>query len=191
MITGHTVRRALFGAALASALTAAPSLRAQEVHTDFDHNAHFESYHTFSFAKVQTDDPLYQQRLRDDISADLQKHGLQAVPSGGDLAVTAIGGVHDQQQYNTFYTGLGPGFGWRGWGGWYGGGWGGDSVANTTVQQIPVGTLMVDLYDTHTQNLVFRGQSHADVKKNSEKEIALVQKSVDKMFDHFPPKHAE
>ena len=65
-----------------------------------------------------------------------------------------------------------------------------DGVTNTTVQQIPVGTLMVDLYDTHTQNLVFRGRAQADLKKNEEKNISLVQKTVDKMFDHFPPKHA-
>ena len=190
MTAVHTLREALLGAALASALTAAPTLHAQEVHTDFDHNAHFETYRTFSFAKIQTDNPLYQQRLRDDITADLQKHGLQSVPSGGDLAITAIGGVHDQQQYNSFYTGLGPGFGWRGWGGWGGGGWGGGET-QTTVQQIPIGTLMVDLYDTQSQNLVFRGQAQADMKKNADKNVALVQKSVDKMFDHFPPKHAE
>lgn len=189
MNLGPIVRRALFGVALTAALTAVPALRAQDVHTDYDHNAHFENYHTFSFAKIQTENPLYRQRLRDDITADLQRHGLQLVPSGGDLAITAIGGVHDQQEYNTFYTGLGPGFGWRGWGGW-GGRWGGDTVANTTVQQIPVGTLLVDLYDTHTQNLVFRGQAQADLKKNEEKNISLVQKTVDKMFDHFPPKHA-
>ncbi len=186
---GSTLRTALFSATIAVAMTATPNLLAQQVSTDFDHNAQFENYHTFSFGKVQTDDPLYQQRLRDDIAHDLQAHGLQMVPSGGDLAITAIGGVHDQQQYNTFYTGLGPGFGYRGWGGW-GGGWGGDTVSNTTVQQVPVGTLMVDLYDTHTQNLVFRGRATADMSKKSDKNIALVQKSVDKMFDHFPPKHA-
>jgi hypothetical protein len=191
MKLGHTFRRALFGAALCSILTVAPAARAQDVHTDYDHNARFENFHTFSFAKVQTDDPLYEQRLREDITADLQKDGLQLVPSGGDLAVTAIGGVHNQQQYNSFYTGLGPGFGWRGWGGWWGGGWGGGlGETNTTVEQIPVGTLMVDLYDTQTHNLVFRGRAQADLKKNEEKNIGLVRKTVDKMFNHFPPKHA-
>ena len=190
MKLGHTVRRALSGVALTLAISTAPALPAQSVQTDYDHNAHFESYHTFSFAKVHTEDPLYEQRLRDDITADLQRHGLQLVPSGGDLAITAIGGIHDEQQYNTFYSGLGPGFGWRGWGGWWGGGWGGDGVTNTTVQQIPVGTLLVDLYDTRTQNLVFRGRAQADLKKNEDKNISLVQKTVNKMFDHFPPKHA-
>ena len=130
---GQTLRIALSGFALAGLLTVAPALTAQQVTTDFDHHAQFESYHTFSFAKIQTDNPLYEQRVRDDIAHDLQAHGLQLVPSGGDLAITAIGGVHDQQQYNTFYSGLGSGFGWRGWGGW-GGGWGGDGVTNSTVE---------------------------------------------------------
>ena len=190
MTMGQTLRTALFGAAVAVTFTAVPALHAQSVSTDYDHTAQFENYHTFSFAQIKTDNPLYQQRLREDISKDLQAHGLQLVPSGGDLAITAIGGVHDQQEYNSFYTGLGSGFGRRGWGGGFGGGWGGEGVTNTTVENVPVGTLMVDLYDTHTHNLVFRGTSHADVKKNSDKEANLVAKSVDKMFDHFPPKHA-
>ncbi len=181
-------KAAIGSAALFLALSAAPASRAQNVSTDYDHNAQFEGYHTFSFAKIQTDDPLYEQRLRDDITGDLQKHGMQMVPDGGDLAITAIGGVHDQQQYNSFYTGLGPGFGYRGWGGW-GGGWGGGET-QTTVQQVPVGTLMVDLYDTHTHNLVFRGKSTADLHKHEEKNVALLQKTVNKMFDKFPPKHA-
>ncbi len=186
---GQTSRAILLSTAVAGLLALTRGIPAQQVTTDFDHHAQFESYHTFSFAKVQTDDPLYQQRVRDDITHDLQAHGLQMVPSGGDLAITAIGGVHDQQQYNTFYSGLGSGFGWRGWGGW-GGGWGGDGVANTTVEQVAVGTLMVDLYDTNTHNLVFRGRATADMSKKTDKNIALVQKSVDKMFDHFPPKHS-
>lgn len=189
MLSEITVRRTLCSSVLGAALLCSPLLHAQQVNTDFDHQAQFESYHTFSFAKVQTDNPLYQQRIRDDISKDLQSHGLQMVPSGGDLAITAIGGVHDQQQYNSFYSGLGPGFGWRGWGGW-GGGWGGEGVTNTTVEQVPVGTLMVDLYDTNTHNLVFRGRATADMSGKSDKNIKIVQKSVDKMFDHFPPKHA-
>ncbi len=186
----QSARRALLGAALASAVFASPALLAQDVHTDYDHNAQFERYHTFSFTKIQTEDPLYEQRLRDNITSELQQHGMQLVPSGGDLAVTAIGGVHDQQQYNSFYSGLGSGYGWRGWGGWGGGGWGGDGMTSTTVQQIPVGTLVVDLYDTQTHNLVFRGRAQANLHKHADKNIKLVEKTVDKMFDHFPPKNA-
>lgn len=182
-------RSALRCAMLAAVMASTASvLAAQNVSTDYDHHVNFENFHTFSFAKVQTDDPLYQQRLRDDITEDLQKHGLQLVPSGGDLAVTAIGGVHDQKEYSTFYSGLGPGFGWGGWGGWWGGGWGRPGITDTTQQEVPVGTLMVDLYSTQSHNLVFRGRANAQLHQHSEKNIKLVQKTVNKMFDHFPPK---
>ena len=74
------------------------------------------------------------------------------------------------------------------WGGWWGRGWGDTGITNTTVQQVPVGTLLVDLYDTQTHNLVFRGRAQADLHKHADKNIKLVQKTVDKMFDKFPPK---
>ena len=82
---------------------------------------------------------------------------------------------------------MGPGFGWGGWGGWWGGGWGvGDNT--TTVQNIPVGTLLVDLYDRNTHNLVWRGVSQEQVSTNLEKDSGKLQKAVDEMFYHFPPK---
>lgn len=179
----------VFASALAVAAAAVPAIHAQQVSTDYDHNANFESYHTFSFYKVQTANPLFEQRVKDAITRDLQAHGWQMVPSGGDIAVTAVGNVKTKEEYNTFYTGLGGGgFGWRGWGGW-GGGWGGQTDATTTSQEIPVGTLVVDLYDNNTHNLVFRGRAMDQLhEKHADKNIAIVNKSVDKMFDHFPPK---
>jgi hypothetical protein len=176
------------GLSLGVLLAVTPSLRAQDVSTDYDHHADFSQYHTFSFHRVQTADPLYKQRIEDEVTRDLQARGLQRVESGGDLAVTAIGDVTDKQEYNTFYDGLGPGFGWRGWG-WWGGRWGAPMDATTTVQNIPVGTLLVDIYDTRTQNLVFRGRAQADLHtKHADKNVELLNKSIDKMFEHFPPK---
>lgn len=174
---------------LGTALAFSPFAHAQSVSTDYDHQANFSSYHTFSFHKVQTANPLFEQRVRDAITNDLQSKGWQLVPSGGDIAITAIGDVQNTQEYNTFYDGLGSGFGWGGWGGWSGRRWGGPGMATTTSQQIPVGTLIVDLYDTRTHNLVFRGRAQDQLhKKHTEKNIAIVNKSVDKMFNHFPPK---
>ena len=180
--------RAFSGVILGAAMAALPSARAQQVSTDYDHQANFESYHTFSFYRVQTANPLYQQRVKDAISQDLQAKGWQMVPSGGDIAITAIGDVKNEQEHTTFYNGLGPGFGWGGWGGWWGGGWG-PNTTTTTAQTIPVGTLLVDLYDTRTHNLVFRGRASDQLHvKHTDKNIEIVNKSVDKMFDHFPPK---
>lgn len=177
-------RNTILGASVL-ALTALP-LVAASVSTDYDHNANFRAYHTFSFFKVQTSDPLYQQRIKEEITADLAKAGYQMVPSGGDVTITAIGGVKDKQEYNTFYDGLGGGgWGWRGWGGW-GGRWG--EGTTTTVQDVPVGTLMVDMYDSSTHQLVWRGRVSDEVSNNGDKEYKRVNKDIDKMLNGFPPK---
>lgn len=179
----------LAGAVLVGAMTFAA--HAQQVSTDYDHNANFEQYHTFSFYRVQTANPLFEQRVKDAITRDLQAKGWQMVPQGGDIAITAIGDVRNQAEYTTFYNNLGGGWGWRGWGGWWGGRWGGgDGFATTTEQTIPIGTLMVDLYDTRSHNLVFRGRAADELhQKHVDKNVEKVNKAVDKMFDHFPPRH--
>ena len=177
--------------ALLVAMTVAV-MQGQQVHTDFDHKAPFSDYHTFSFHKLQTVNPLDQSVLKDEIRRDLAYHGWREVPRGGDVAITAIGGQTDTRQYETFYDGLGPGFGWGGWGGWWGEGWGGGfgGDSTTTERTIPVGSLVVDLYDTHTHNLVWRGISHETESGNMNKNSGLIQKAIDEMFYKFPPKHA-
>ena len=47
---------------------------------------------------------------------------------------------------------------------------------------------MVDLYDTHTHNLVWRGTSKEKVSDNMNKDTGLLQKAIDEMFYKFPPK---
>jgi len=107
--------RTLAATAISSALCAVAA-QAQDVKTDYNHQANFSHYHTFSFGKVHTSDPLYEQRVRRDVTEELTKDGLQMAPSGGDLVVTAIGNTHNKQEYNSFYNGLGgDGFGWGGW----------------------------------------------------------------------------
>jgi len=179
-------RRMILGAVLLMA--AGVAAQGQHVHTDYDHKAPFSDYRTFSFRKIQTVNPLDQPVLRDEIRSDLTYHGWREVPSGGDVAITAIGGQQDQRQYQTFYDGLGPGFGWGGWGGWWGPGWGGAGETTTTVRTIPVGTLVVDLYDTRTHNLVWRGMSQETESKSMNKNAGKLQKAVDEMFYKFPPK---
>lgn len=166
---------------------AAPAGLAQHVHTDYDHKAPFSDYHTFSFGKIQTLNPLDADVIRTEIRNDLQYHNWHEVPSGGDVVVTAIGAQTDQRQYQTFYDGLGPGFGWGGWGGWWGMGWG-PAYSTTSVRNIPVGTLVVDLYDRRTHNLIWRGTSQETETNSMNKNAGKLQKAVDEMFYKFPPK---
>ena len=88
----------MFGLGVAALLLAGTVAQAQHVHTDYDHNAPFSDYHTFTIRKVQTVNPLDQSVLRDEIRSDLQYHGWREVPSGGDVAITVIGGQTEQKQ---------------------------------------------------------------------------------------------
>jgi hypothetical protein len=165
----------LRSAAVVSALALGTVAFAANVSTDYDHNANFRGYHTFS-------DPFMERRIKEEMTKDLSQAGWTMVPSGGDVSITAIGGTHDQQEYNTFYDGLGGGgFGWGGWGG----GWGNTS---TTVEKVPVGTLMIDMYDSSTHQLIWRGKSQAELSNKGDKNIKTLDKDIDKMLNGFPPK---
>ena len=181
MISNRKLSKFVTSAALAA--FALPLLAATS--TDYDHNVNFRSYKTFSFYKVQTSDPFYEQRIKDEMTKDLSQAGWQMIPSGGDVSITAIGNVKEKQEYNTFYNGLGGGgWGWRGWGGW-GGGWGDNQ---TTVETVPVGTLMIDMYDASSHQLIWRGRSQEDISNKADKNTSKLDKDIDHMLNGFPPK---
>src|SRR5579859_5639510 len=119
--------------------TAASS--AQQVKTDYDRTANFSQYKTYSWEKVQTQDPLWVDRIKAAVNSTLQEKGLTPVESGGDIAIVAVEMTKTQQTLNTFYDGFGGGWGWRRFGG------GGFGDATTTTENYKVGTLVVDLFD--------------------------------------------
>jgi hypothetical protein len=147
------------------------------VKTDYDHNANFAQYKTYSWGKIQTANGLWDERVKDAVAAQLAAKGLTEVPSGGDVLVAARDAIHNQQQLNTFYDGFG---GRR----WFGGGMG---MATTTVDNYKVGTLVVELFDGHSKNLIWRGSASDTLSGNSDKNIKSLDKNVQKMFEHFPP----
>lgn len=153
---------------------------AQDVHTDYDHHVNFGQFHTYSWTKVQTDNPLWKSRIQDAVDKDLQSKGWQRVQSGGQVAISAVGAVKNEKEYETFYNGLG---GWR-WGGF------GDT-ATTTVQNQKVGTLVVDMYNAGNKQLIWRGVATDTLSENPEKNENKLQKTTDKMFKDFPPKQGK
>lgn len=71
-----------------------------------------------------------------------------------------------------------------GFGGGFGGGFG---EATTTEDTYNVGTLVVDLFDSNTKKLIWRGSASETLSQKSDKNIKNLDKGVEKMFDHFPP----
>lgn len=170
-------RRTFWTVAFAIVLFSIPAM-ADKVVTDFDHSANFSQYHTYSWGHLHVADPLFEKRVREAVDHALQEKGLREVETGGDLTVTAVAVKDNKTEYNTFYDGLGPGWGWRGWG---------TGMATTTIDKIPVGTLVVDLYDTNSEHLVWRGEAEDQLSDKPEKNSKKLEKSVDKVFEKFPP----
>jgi Domain of unknown function (DUF4136) len=153
------------------------------IKTDYDHSADFTKYHTYSWIGVKAGDDLWVTRIKDDVNQALTSKGWSMVPSGGDAGVSAFGSAKNQQTLNTFYDGLGGGWGWRrGWGG--GGGFG---ESTTTVENTPVGTLVVDIFDGSTKKLIWRGSSTETLSDKPDKNDKKLEKAVDEMFKKYPP----
>ena len=68
-----------------------------------------------------------------------------------------------------------------------GGGLGDYGEATTTTDTYKVGTLVLDLYDTKTKQLVWRGSTSDTLSNNSNKNIQNLAKGVGKLFKQFPP----
>ena len=152
---------------------------AQQVKIDYDHNANFGQYRTFSWEKIQTQDPLLVNRIKDAVNGALTAKGWTQVESGGDACILAMEITRNQQTLNTFYDGFGGGWRWRGFGGF------GD--ATTTTETYQVGTLVIDLFDAKTKTLIWRGSSSDTLSNNADKNTKNLDKGVQKMLAHFPP----
>ena len=148
-----------------------------EVKTDYNHSVDFSRYHTCSWIKVKAD-PLWEDRITEAVDKDLLAKGWTRVPSGGDVGVTAFGATHELPTVNTFYDSLGGSWFWRGFG---------DGIATTTVEDTPSGTLVVDMFDSPTKKLIWRGVAQDALSGKPEKDEKKLQKAVDEMFKHFPP----
>lgn len=174
------LQRALF-VLIGMMLLFAGKSSAQQVKTDYDRNANFAQYKTYSWEQVKTKDTLNVERIKTAVNAALAAKGWTLADSDGDVSIVAIEMTRDQQTLNTFYDGFGGGWGWRRFGG------GGLGEATTTTETYKVGTVVVDLFDTKTKQLIWRGASSDTLSNNSDKNIKNLDKGVEKMFKQFRP----
>jgi Domain of unknown function (DUF4136) len=146
----------------------------QTVSVNFNQSQSFSQYHTYAWGSNNTNqiqNSILAQVAQQDIDAALQAKGLQKVQEDQkpDLLVTANGGMKQQ----TSYTAMGM----RGWGG---------GMGSITPQQNVIGTMIVDLYDSKTQSLVWRGIAQDTLSNNGGKNQKMVGSAVQKMFKQWP-----
>ena len=160
----------------------AGSAQAQDVKTDFDRGANFSGYKSFAL-KIGTPwgNPLGEKRVAEEVSEAITKKGWTAAAEGSsDTLVVLHGATEQKRNLNTFYSGMG-GWGYGGWGGM------GMGSSTTTVSEYTVGTLVVDIFDAKTKQLLFRGTATDELSNKPEKNIKKAEKASAKMFKDFPP----
>ena len=170
---------------VAAALSVSSSAFAQDVKVDFDKDANFGALKTFT-VKLGTswNNPLSEKRVIAEIQQGLTEKGwVPTDEAKADAIVVLHGATEKQKSLNTFYSGGYGGYGWRG--GWGGAGMGG--TATTTVDEYTVGTLVVDIFNAKTKQLVYRGTATDELSNKPEKNAKKLAKASDKLFKDFPP----
>jgi len=132
-------------------------------------------------------------KIKDAAVSSLTTKGLRMQQNNPDLLVTytAKVGLGSKTVYyptyysSGFYPGFGMGFGW-GYRPYYYGGWGGGypfayygGLTAVDKEHYKEGTIIIDLIDTRTRKVVWRGYGVGEVHHNVQKNIDDIPKIVD------------
>jgi len=168
-----------------AAVALASGAWAQDVKVDYDKAVDFSKVKTFS-VKLGTawGNPLGEKRVVDEFTQAFTEKGWKLVPEGeADAHVVLHGATETKRSLNTFYSGMGGyGYGYRGWGGM-----GATGTATTTESEYTVGTLVVDVFDSKSKSLLWRGIAQDELSDKPEKNVKKLGKASDKLLKDFPP----
>jgi hypothetical protein len=153
----------------------------QDVHYNYDRSANFAAYKTYQWVDIPggtVPDQLIDQAIRRAVDEQLAQKGLTKVEKDADLYIGYRVGIILEKSISVQRTG-GPGFG---------GPWGFDTAHGQT-STVPVGLLLVDIYDREKEQLIWRGDAAKtiDLKKDPDKNYKNLQKAVTKLFKNYPP----
>jgi hypothetical protein len=167
------------GMGLIVALLACGAALAQDVTTNSMPGTDFTKYHTYKWVTIQGatyPNQIVDAQIKSSIDSQLGAKGL--TKTDGDKADLYIGyqaSVDKEKQWNAYGTG-----GLR---------WGG-GMANASSSTISVGTLVLDMYDPATKQLVWTGRATKTIDPNAsqEKRQKNLDKAMQKLLKNYPPK---
>jgi hypothetical protein len=178
---GQNMRIATFVTAACMVLLGTVAL-AQSVTYDFDRGVNFNKYRTYAWVSgTNLPDALNHRRIVNAIDAQLAARGLTKVESSA--SPDALVAYHASLDTNVRINAFGSG-----WGGYR---FGAMRSATATVEEIPIGTLVIDIVDAESKNVVWRGSAtkELDSYANAEKREKNINRAAQKLFRNYPPKH--
>ncbi len=154
----------------------------QDTHYNYDRGANFATYKSYQWVDIPggaVPDQLIDQAIKRAIDEQLAQKGLTRVEKNADLYVGYQAVVNLEKSVNLSSMGDGPGD----WGGL------GTRTVQGQTSTIPVGILLVDLYDVGRKQLIWRGDATKtiDLKKDPDKNYKNLQKAMSKLFKNYPP----
>jgi hypothetical protein len=158
--------------------TSAPAI-AQDVKYNFMPGTDFSKFHTYKWVTIEGGshpNQIVDQEIKQSVDNQLAAKGL--TKSDSDKADLYIGyqvALDQERQWNAFGTG-----GVR---------WGG-GMGSATSSTITNGTLVLDMYDPTTKQLVWTGNATKtlDPSSNQEKNMKNLNKAMAKLLKNYPPK---
>jgi hypothetical protein len=158
----------------------------QDVHYNYDRGVNFTSYKTYQWIDIPggaVPDQLIDRDIKRAVDEQLAQKGLTKVEKDPDLYVGYQAVISLEKGVNLWGSSDNLG----GWGPW-GGGWRTGTVQGQT-STIPVGILLVDLYDAKTKKMIWRGDGSKtiDLKKDPDKNYRNLEKAMAKLFKNYPP----
>jgi len=178
-------RKAVLPAALliAAFIAHAPAL-AQKVYINYAPDYDSSKIETFSWkftpeTSLAEVSPFLHSRIVVGVEYYLTMAGFRQVDEDADIQVTYHASAKEELRFDTSYYGYGYPTGW--YASPYRGVYGGGSYQTTTVSKYVKGTLVVDVWDTASQKLVWRGTAKLSVVENPDAVDKKVDKAIAKM----------
>jgi hypothetical protein len=156
---------------------------AQTVTIDYDHTVNFLKFKTYTWEKLHATDPSVEDRINIALKRDMEGRYMTEVSNKGDVTITAVEATQDKSEFASFYNTL-DGFSWQ-----TVSGKGGFLDTGTTLADVPLDTLIVDMYDTKTHQLLWRGAVTEPVAKSEDKNDRTIDHAVTLLISQYPPKY--
>jgi hypothetical protein len=157
------------------------------ISADFDPTAvdKMKAYKTYSWlpapqTRKRSNDQFIAKRINAAAENALRKKGMERALSGSpDFLVGWHGAVDSKLQYSTVNTYYGYGWGY----------WGGAGTSQTYATEYHEGSLIIDIVDAKTNELVWRGVAQAEVYPQSDPDYRnqQIDSAVSKILSQFPP----
>jgi hypothetical protein len=146
---------------------------------DYDTSYDFAKLKTYRWADIPSKadaNPLVVQRVGAAVERELKAKGYSPAEGAPDFLVATYVGRQSRIQVTDWGYGYGPR------GAWYGGG--------VDVYQYEEGSLIVDIVDARSKQLVWRGTATSiiDPGATPEERTERINEAVAKIFEDFPPK---